>query len=359
MSTEILMIGLGTGTVLALGAAIWKNAGQSSFLYANARMTSRTGLLLDNARLMQLANSKNLPELVNQLKDTEYYPFLEQVDKNSITDFNMAMEEGLIQSLNDIKEVSPKKFRVVFDGYFRFYESKIIKTFFRSRFSDVKIAEGLMEPMGAINPTLLKHLHDTQTIADIKLVLRDTEYAPLFEKEYETIEEFDLAIEKKLVEDIDRIIKKAKFYHRKIILDIFKKRVEIKKVLTLLKFRIRDTSHSVQEDMIEIEGVDVHKVVDAEDLKGFVKGFEGTVYESALKKGLEGYEKNENYFSFEKELLRSYHNSVIEKDLYHTIGPYPIISYFTKKEIEQKNLLILAKGVTSGLDKEELKEMII
>ena len=123
------MVGIGTGTVLALAGAIWKNAGQSSFLYANARMASRTNLLLDKARLQQLANSKSLTDMVNQLKDTEYAHLLEQINKESMTEFNMAVEEGLIGSLNDIKEVSPKKFRAVFESYFKFYEAKLIKTF--------------------------------------------------------------------------------------------------------------------------------------------------------------------------------------------------------------------------------------
>ncbi|MHA1911349.1 MAG: V-type ATPase subunit [Candidatus Kariarchaeaceae archaeon] len=359
MSTEVLMIGLGTGTVLALAAAIWRNAGQSSFLYANARMTSRQNLILDRSRLLQLAAIRNLPDFINQLKDTEFYKYMEQINKNSITEFNMGIETGLIESLNEIKEVSPKKFKIVFDAFIKLYESKIIKTFFRSRFSNIHIDRKLLEPIGAINPSLLTHLHDTKTIADIKLVLRDTDYESLFEQDFKSIEEFDLAIEKKVSDDIDNIIKNAKFYNKKTIMDIFKKRADIKKVLTLLKFRIRDKESTVVDEFIKIDGIDVHKIVEAKDLNEFVECFKGTRYEEPLKKGLVGFEKNDNYFSFEKELLRYYRDSVVEKDLNYPIGPYPIVSYMTKKEIEQKNLLILAKGISSGLDKEELKEMII
>ena len=71
------------------------------------------------------------------------------------------------------------------------------------------------------------------------------------------------------------------------------------------------------------------------------------------------HDKDENYYSFEKRLLRHYYDFVVNNELSHTLGPYPIISYFTKKEIEQKNLLILAKGITAELDKQKIGEMLI
>lgn len=352
-----ILVGGSALTALALGVTIYANSGQSAFLYANARIISRSSYILDNNRLTNLTSLKSLPELINQLKDTEYQPYLETINKNSITEFNMALEKGFISSINDIKKISPKKFKKVYNTYAKLFESKIIKTFFRSRFSNVKINENLLEPIGNINPTLMKHLHDTKTIADMKLVLRDTDYKDIFEKDFKTIEEFDFALEKKVMHDIDSILNKIKVYDKNIIQDVFKKRREIKQILTLIKFRIRNTDKEVQKKFVNINNLD--KLLAAKDIKSFVECFESTEFEEPMKNALKDFEKNDDYYGFEKELLRHYHKSIKANDLIHSIGPYPIISYLIKKEIEQKNLLIIAKGIISGLEKEKIEEMTI
>jgi vacuolar-type H+-ATPase subunit C/Vma6 len=263
MLAESILIGGTAFSALALATAIIKNSGQSSFLYANARITARTTYIMDKAKLSSLLDSKNLPELINNLKDTEYYPYLESIDKTSMTQFNIALEKGLINSLNEIRNISPKHFKKIFDVYTKIYESKLIKTFFRSRFSKIKIERALLEPIGEINPILMKHLHDTKSIADIKLVLRDTEYKKLFEKEYKNIEEFDLELEKSVLNDIDDSLKEIKTFDKKILSEIFLKRREIKYILTLLKSRLRNKR---LED-IEIKDIDIKKAIDLPDLK--------------------------------------------------------------------------------------------
>ena len=360
MLTETLVVGGGiTFTGAALAVAILQSKGQSDFLYANSRIVARNSLVLDKKRMEPLVSCKHLSELINQLKDTEYYPFLESIDKDSTKEFNIALEKGLISSLRDIQKVAPKKFQKVFDVYIKFYESKMIKTFFRSRFSKIHIDEKLLEPIGTINPVLLKHLHDSKTIADMKIVLRDTSYGPLFEKEYTSIEDFDLAIENKVMKDIDETLLGMKIFDRRAIMDIFSKRREIKNILMLLKFRIRSVPKERQKELVELKNIDEDLLIDSESLDEFVKHFTGTEYEEVLLEALSQYKKEQNYYSFEKMLLGHYYNFVVSNDLLHTLGPYPIISYFTKKEIEQKNLLIVSKGIKGQLDKKEIEEMLI
>ena len=360
MSAEtILVIIVTLSTFLLLAIIIWKNSNQTSFLYSNARISARSTFILTGDKMLQLSKLNTLPELINSLKDTEYYPFLESINKRNIREFNSALETGFIHSLSDIQKISPKGFQSVFTVYTKIFESKLIKTFFRANFSKIEIDKKLLEPIGTINPVLLQHLHDTKTIADMKLVLRDTTYAKLFEKEYSSIEEFDSDLEKMLMSEIDSVIKRLKVYDRKALLSIFSKRREIKNILMLIKFRIRGLNRKTQKEIIELARFDEDKLVDAPTLKDFVNEFKGTEYEKPLQNALIKYEETNNYYSFEKELLKYYYDFVTDDDLMHTIGPYPIISYITKKEIEQKNLLIIAKGIISDLSKQDIEDMII
>ena len=103
----------------------------------------------------------------------------------------------------------------------------------------------------------------------------------------------------------------------------------------------------------------MEKTINSKDLKEFVKNFQSTEYSEPLNNALKDFEKNDDYYGFEKELLRYHYNFIKNNDLIHSIGPYPIISYITKREIEEKNLLIIAKGIVSGLEKDKIKEMTI
>jgi V/A-type H+-transporting ATPase subunit C len=354
-----LTIGASAFTLIALGATMAKYTSQSSFMYSNARLVARTNYLIDGNKLSSLINSSNLSEMISKLKDTEYYNYFEGINKNNIKEFNSAIEKGFIDTIKELKKISPKKFIKVFDVYTIQNEAKLIKTFFRSRFSNIKIDERLIQPVGTIDAIMIKHLNDTKSIADLKVVLRDTSYAKILDKEYKTIEEFDSTLDKKMLLEITEEMKKLRFFDRKLIMQIFKKKRDIKFIQTLLKFRIRNLEKEKQEELIKTSGFDVKAAINSKDLKEFVNCFEKTEFYESMQKALSEYEKNDNYFSFEKELYSHYYHSIIDKDLDHPIGSYPIISYITKREIELKNLLIVAKGITSEISKEEIKRMII
>jgi vacuolar-type H+-ATPase subunit C/Vma6 len=377
MAAEIILVAAGSVVVAsALGVTIVMTAQQAAFLYANARIAARSTYILTNEKLRSLANSGSLPELINQLKDTDYSLYLETIDKNALAEFNSGIEKGFINSLLEIRNVSPKKFRHLFDIYVKIAESKLLKIFFRSRFSNVKIDSKLLEPIGIINPSLIKHLAETKTIADMKIALRETEYAEILEKSYNSIEEFDIALEKRLQESIYRIIDDIKVYDKKSVIEIFNKREEIRGILMLLKLIIRNADKKLISGLIKLNNLDNEKnkriggtayldfkkileKLSDNDLNSFVTAFESTEYGQALKKAYSDFEKYGNYYGFEKELLRHYYQFIKEHELSHPLGPYPIVSYITKKENEQKNLLIIAKGISSGTPKEEIMEMLI
>lgn len=360
MAAEIFMAIGGTGLAAAvLGATIVKSVRQSAFLYANARIAARSSYILDENKLNTLSASSSLPHLIDQLKDTEYSSYLEPIDKENIIEFSAMLEKSLINSIMDIREMSPKKFTGIFKIFAKYFEAKIIKTFFRSRFSNVAIGKALLSQIGLINPILMKHLEDSKTIADMGVVLRDTDYGILFEKEFTLIEEFDLEIEKKVNEDVDKIIIRMRIDDKKIIKQIFRQRAEIKNILALLKFKIRKNDSKVPQSLIKIENMEVQALIDAPDIKSFAEKFEKTEYNEAVRQGYAEFEKHGTYYGFERELLRHHYKFVKENELSHSIGPYPIIVYITKKEFEHRNLLIIAKGITSGLAAEKIKRMLV
>ena len=350
-------------SLVALGVAVLKNAGQSSFLYINARIISRSTLIVGLEKMKKLVHSRNLRELINGLKDSEYYHDLDAINKDDIDEFNAALERSTIKSINELEKISPSKFRPIFHVYEVYYEAKIIKAFFRARFAGIVIDRKIVEPIGTIDHMLLEHLHETKSVADMGVVLKKTEYGDFFSKDYVSVEEFDIALEKKMHEQIHKTITKLSVYDKEAIMEIFRIRRYVREILTLLKLRIRNADKKMQEHVVssfEITSiVNIEKILATKDLKSFVDCFNNTEYYDALKIALDKFNKEGNYLFFERELYSYYHEKIVENELKYNIGPYRVISYIHRKRIEQKNLLILAKGIMAEMDKKMIEEMLI
>ena len=136
---------------------------------------------------------------------------------------------------------------------------------------------------------------------------------------------------------------------------IFQVRKEIKNILTLLKLRIRGVQPKKYLESKLFNAEESLKM----DMDSFINQFDKTIFNKPLQAAHSHFKESGNYYCFEKQLWRTYLEFVSNDDLRYPIGPYPIISYLSKKEIEQKNLLIIAKGIISELTADEIKEMLI
>ena len=357
MLAEAMIGGAAAISLAAAGTAIINTSRQSAYFYSNARIASRR--VLSGKDFLDVAKARNLGELIGFLKETSYFPYLENINRNDIRQFNMAVEESLVHTLHEMKDISPSRFRPVFDAYTKSIESTVIKTFFRSRFSRVDIPENLLRPIGSINSVLLKHLSDTKTVADMKVVLQDTEYGAIFSREYASIEEFDIAMGESVFLSVHKTLSRLKLYDQKAILDVFRRRKEVRDILRLLKFRIRGVSKERQRAFFGPDSTAMNNAIDAPTLPEFTGSFHGTEYEKPLLQAYQEYERYDDYYSFERELLRHHYDMVDQNALAHSIGPYPIIAYITRKKRERRNLFILAKCITAGFSQEDIRRRII
>ncbi|MEK0371098.1 MAG: V-type ATPase subunit, partial [Nitrosopumilus sp.] len=165
------------------------------FLYANARINARSNQRVSTRKIEELAECKNLGELENSLRDTSYINELEKLPKRDLRSFHKAIEKSFVNSILELKEISPKQAKPLFGAYLMFLEANLLKTIFRAKFHHNKIDEYLVFEVGNINPIVLKHLTEADSIADMNTVMSSTIYQPVFSKKYESTEEFDIVIE--------------------------------------------------------------------------------------------------------------------------------------------------------------------
>ncbi|MBW2983939.1 V-type ATPase subunit [Candidatus Woesearchaeota archaeon] len=334
----------------------------SHFLYANARIQARTNFMVSDALSLELAEAKSLKEFRSLLRDTEHGEELEKSEEG-LRPFHVALEKGFISSILELVELSPAKSKPLLKAYLMFLEAKILKIIYRARLMNAEIDESLVYPIGKITENLLRHLLDTETIADIGVVMAPTAYARIFEKKYESLEEFETAIDEFVFNNFVGVIEKTKMYDGKYIIDILNKKIDISNILALLKFRIRGTEKEQQRDLLVDNKSDLclrfDELIKAETLKDFVEVFKGLPYHEPLTKAFERYEKDSSLSHLENELYRFFKEFVVSNDLGHTLGPYPLISYLIKKELEQRNLFIISRGIDAGFPPERIKGMLV
>jgi vacuolar-type H+-ATPase subunit C/Vma6 len=364
---SLLIAGGGAAAVAVItGFAYWRVRPVQPFLYANARIQARTNYLISDSQFKTLAESKSLSQVISQLQNTDYYEALSRV--NSLREYNLAIEKSFVQAVSELKEVSPKKLNELFDCYLMFYEAKMIKTIYRDKYSKVQAivepeSKELVFEVGSLDSVLLKHLLEAETIADLKVVLSQTVYAPVFEKDYENLEEFEVALDSFVLDYFAKKVEKSKMFDIKSIVAILNNKFDIWNVLTLIKALVRKENKDKKLKLLTKTKSPLsalfERLADAPNIEEIVKLTEGLPVHAALVKALDAYKKDKSLAHFERELYHYYKTFVTESELSHIQGPYPLFAFLTKKEMEVQNLLIIAKGVEAKFSSKDIMEMII
>ncbi len=334
----------------------------SSFIYSNARIQGKSNMLISDQRMRDLTESKSLRELINKIKDSDYIQEVDKVNIDELGKIHSALEKSFLRSVEELQDLSPKNIKKLLEAYMMFFETKILKTIYRAKFSNTELNEDLVFPIGNIDEITLKHLLEAKTTADIGVTLEPTPYSKVFKQKYQTTEEFEIALDNFV---LNNFIEQSqnKMYDAIYIVDMVNKKADILNILALLKMRLRETDKEKQKNLLISTETELSKrfndLINSKDLTQFVEICKGLPYHEALSNALEQYNKDSLLAHFEYELFRFYKKFVVGAELAHILGPYPLFSFLTKKEIENRNLFVISKGIDSKLKPEQIRGMII
>lgn len=333
------------------------------FLYSNARIQARSSQLVTDKKIQELCESKELSELANKLRDTEYGEELDKLQVKDLKNFHKAVEKSFLDSVVELKNLSPKQSQKLFGTYIMFLEAKVLKTIFRAKFYQKELDKELVFEVGNIDNVLLKHLLEAQTTPDLGVVMLPTIYSKVFSKKYESIEEFDVAIEEFVLNKFVETAKKTKMYESSYIIDIINKKIDILNLLAMIKFHIRNIPAEKRAQYMIHNNTKLSskldKLVFLESLSEFVENCKDLPYYEALNSALTQHQKDNSLMHFEHKLYKFYKEFVFGQDIAHTLGPYPLFSYLIKKEIEKRNIFIISRGIDAGFSPDKIKELVV
>jgi vacuolar-type H+-ATPase subunit C/Vma6 len=333
------------------------------FLYSNAVLQSRSRKLISEEQFSLFSESESLSDLISALIEKDF-PILPESTK-SMKAFHLSAEKSFVESVFELKEISSKKLSKLFDAYLMFWEGKIIKTFYRSRFTGLinKSETDLVFSVGSITSAILEHLKKTKTAGDMKTVLLQTRYSRIFDRDYATVDEFEVELDRFIFDNFSEEIRKTKMYDAKCVAEILNTKFDILNLLALIKAETRGIPPKERLKLVIQNNTQLSrllpKITEAKSIDELVSLCRNEAVYSALNRALEEYKKDKSLSHFEKQLYLFYKNFVQGEELKHTLGPYPIFAYLTKKEIEYRNLLSISRGIDAGFSKEEIMGLVI
>ncbi len=359
---SLTFLGTSVLTVLAvMGFVAIKVAPVSNYLYANARISARTNYCVPAQRYAQLSQSKSLNELINHLRETDYYFRLENA--KTLHDVHSSIEQTFYEQLQDLNEFSPEDFQKILKAFIMFYEAKIIKTFYRQKITGNELDDKLLFEIGEIDLEKLNQLKEAKTLADIGVVLSNTEYAEVFKKDYFSLEDFETSLDNFTFNKYVETVNNSKIFDAESIVDIINYKLDISNILVLLKSIVRKVPEEKRKNLLIENNTALFRKADelvkVKTVEELVTETEGTRYFGVMKKSMDLYKKTNSLYDFEKTLLSSFKDHVGKSELQHVQGPYPLLAFLIKKELEARNLMIVSKGIESGFEPSEIMEMII
>lgn len=361
----VMPAAIATAGVIGIGIFGYKKISTvSPYLYANARIQARPSRLIGKVSPDELASKKDLRSLIHSLEGTDYLTGLEASGLNA-RNLHLHLEKHLAITIEEIKGFSPKNFLPLLESYSLFYTVRVLKSLYRSRYLETKVevSEDILFPVGDIDKLLLERLKETKTVQDIATVLSDTRYKDIFSREYESLEEFEVEIDSFILDNFNKNIKKSRLPNKKAIIDIVNTKFDVINLTNILKCIVRDTSPEWREELIvendSVLGKMIKNLSKTKDIQSFVSGLIETEYHETVKNAMDDYKKDGYLAHFEVALWRHFKEKLLNRELYFQLGPFPLISYLIKKELEVKNLMAASKGVESGLKQQEITEVMV
>jgi len=364
MAADLLIGGgIAVASALGLGAIGYRRlSGVMPFLFANARIQARGAKGISNSQAKAFSEKRSLAELASSLNETDYAGCFGE--KQDVRAFHNALERTFVEKAMELREMSPVNFQKLLDAYLGFYEAKVLKAVYRSRFFSGEEDLGeLVFSVGEINSALLQKLLETKTTADVNTVMASTSFAGVFSENFDGLGQFEVFLDGFVLDRFTSLLKGLKICDKKPILDLLNMKLDIINLLVLVKCIVRNVDKEERKKLlIKNNGAlfpRLDSLTGASNLKELSEACSGLVYSDVLGRAFERFEKDGMLFHFEVELHRLFKKILSNAELYHFQGPFPLFSYLFGKEIEVRNLMAASSGIEGKFSAEEIGELLI
>ena len=214
--------------------------------------------------------------------------------------------------------------------------------------------EELLVPTGSLYEDL-QRLTDVDTVTDVVAGLDGTEYAPILEEvlpEYEKtgmVLPLESALDKYYLDKLLASSETPSDENKQILYSYVGNQVDVANIKLILRAKVDGLDYDAISPYMIDSGYQLREwklkdLMEAEDVTGVISSLEGTKYSDVLTDVLPEYNETGSVALFEQALDKFLVDSAKSYSMKKPLGIGPIIGFLSQKEVEVKNLKVIARA---------------
>ena len=358
----LLILGIIAG---ALAIIIRPFATFAKFAYPNAKFESIGNPFVNETNLQRYLDSSDLQQFIDQLNSQKDY----NISETKTSRIQSELDQQFVNTIYMMKQDSTKKMQTFYDTYLELIDANLLKTALKQHINTDHVDETLSNH--AVSPKIKKHLlilakTDSEDMLKTLKQLQYPDYITSLitaeEKEFSSFA-LDAAVDKLFITQLKNSNVPYKCSEAK---DVFIKRmIDIQTIKHLLRAKhlSYDADHCKQlliNDGYELAFWKQEDLCTAEDTTDFINKLEGTQYYKPLKNRLDkNISKTTSVQPYTDaiDLIWLHLVKNISTAHYSTMGP--TLRFLEYKQIEIRNLKIIAKGIAEKMPSNLISPLLI
>ncbi len=337
------------------------------YLQPNARVRARKGRLFDEKQISELVDANNVDDVTNYLRGSPDYA--EHLDEYPL---EKALDVQLGETYDMVARLAPSSVQSSFKVLAKQSDIDNIKSLLIAKEAglDKEATEELLIPAGSLYEDISR-LSDAETVTDVVAGLDGTEYAPVLEEvipQYENtgmVLPFESALNKYYLEKLLKSTESPADENTQILYSYIGNQVDVANIKLILRAKADGLDYDAISPYMISNGYQLREwklkdLMESQDVTGVISSLEGTKYADVLTELLPEYNETGSVAIFEKALDKFLVDSAKSASMKKPIGIGPIIGYLSQKEVEIKNLKVIARAKREAdFPVSRLREMLV
>ena len=337
------------------------------YLQPNARVRARKGRLFDEKQISELVDANNVDDVTNYLRGSPDYA--EHLDEYPL---EKALDVQLGETYDLVARLAPSGVKSSFKVLAKQSDIDNIKSLLIAKEAglDKEATEELLIPAGSLYEDISR-LSDAETVTDVVAGLDGTEYAPVLEEvipQYENtgmVLPFESALNKYYLEKLLKSTESPADENTQILYSYIGNQVDVANIKLILRAKADGLDYDAISPYMISSGYQLREwklkdLMESQDVTGVISSLEGTKYADVLTELLPEYNETGSVAIFEKALDKFLVDSAKSASMKKPIGIGPIIGYLSQKEVEIKNLKVIARAKREAdFPVSRLREMLV
>jgi len=363
----LLFLVLAVVAVIVVVATIKPVLDMFPYTYPNARVRARNGRLFGEKEISEIVESQNVDELKNYLRGTPDYA--KYIDMYPL---EKALDSQLAETYDLIARITPDNSKEIFRFLLKKWDIKNIKSIIIAKEAGLSQAETLdmIVPFGELTDKL-DSLIEADNVTEVVNALEGTEYPKILEDAVPIYKETGLllpledAMDKYILKNLLRASATPEDDNTSLLHNYIGTMVDVANIKIIIRAKADNLKYEDIEAYMISDGYQVREwklkeLMEAEDVEGVISGLDGTDYAPLLSEAMADFNATSSMASFENSLDSYVVQTAKTISLKNQFGIGPMIGFLSRKEIEIKNLKIVARGKREGgMSPSMIKEMLI